>query len=388
MTATLKTKGERFYAVINYKDNGEYKQKWISLGLPVKNNKRRAEAMLDEIKREYEERYSTTSGDVLFTTYISKWLYNKKDLVELSTWEGYQIYAERHIIPYFEPKKLSIRDVRPHHIKEYYDYKYRDGRLDGKPGGLSIAALIKHSIVIKEVFNYAMLEDMVTRNPASGVKMPAKKTTQCQRVFLDENDANVVLKAFKGHPLEALVYITLYYGLRRSEIIGLRWRAVDFENNKITINHTVVKNRTIVRKDKTKSASSNRTFVLLDDVRRVLLERKKQQDREKEEYGDGYDNNDYIFTRGDGTLFRPDYVTRGFQRVLKNHGLQNMRFHDLRHSTATILYDKGWGLKDSQLWLGHSSVEITGDLYTHISAERKMRLASGLNSTLQLDDEK
>lgn len=384
MTAGLKEKNGRFYAVINYKDEGKYKQKWIALGLPVKNNKRKAEAMLVDIKKEYEDRYSMPIGDILFTSYIARWLYKKKDFVELSTWEGYQIYAEKHIIPYFEPKKLSVRDVKPQHIKEYYEYKYRNGRLDGKPGGLSIQAIIKHAIVLKEVFNEAVMDEAVLKNPAIGVKLPAKRTTSVERVFLTEGNANEVLRAFDGHPLEALVYITLYYGLRRSEILGLRWSAVDFDRNTITINHTVVKNRTIVCKDRTKTESSKRTFVLLDDVRKVLINRKAKQEKDKEEYGSGYINSDYIFTREDGTLFRPDYITRGFQRVLKKHGLPQMRFHDLRHSTASILYDKGWDLKDSQAWLGHSSVDVTGDIYTHISEERKMRMAGALNSTFKL----
>ena len=130
MTASLKVKNDKFYAVINYKAGSAYKQKWISLGLPAKNNKRRAEAMLEEIRLKFEEEYSTPGGDMLFVVYIRRWLEKKKPLIELSTWEGYQIYAERHIIPYFEPMGLTLREVKPHHIKQYYDYKFVNGRLD------------------------------------------------------------------------------------------------------------------------------------------------------------------------------------------------------------------------------------------------------------------
>ena len=130
MTGSLKVKNERYYAVINYKEGSQYKQKWIALGLAVKNNKRKAEAKLSEIIAKFEEAYSSPNGDISFTTYIKQWLIKKQCLIEQTTWEGYKIYAERHIIPYFEPKHLTLRDVKPQHIKEYYEYKYMSGRLD------------------------------------------------------------------------------------------------------------------------------------------------------------------------------------------------------------------------------------------------------------------
>lgn len=384
MTATLKIKNDRYYAVINYKDGSEYKQKWIALGIPTKNNKRKAEAMLGEIKKKFEEQYSTPAGDMLFVIYIKQWLDRKKPLIQMSTWEGYETYATRHIIPYFEPLKLSLRDLRPQHFKDYYEFKYTQGRLDGKPGGLSIASIKKHSLVIKEALADALVNEYIVRNPAEGVKLPAKEVVARERVFLDAEQANSMLQAFKDHPLQALVYVTLYYGLRRSEVLGLRWSAVDFERGTLTINHTVVKNKTIVMKDTTKTQSSHHTYVLIDDVREVLLAQRARQERNRENFGSLYKESDYIFTWDDGTLFRPDYVTRGFQRVLRANDIPVMRFHDLRHSTASILYDKGWDLKDAQSWLRHSSVEMTGDIYTHITEARKAKMAEQLNATFSL----
>lgn len=386
MTANLKIKNDRYYAVINYKEGNEYKQKWIALGLPTKNNKRKAEAMLDEVKKKFEEQYSTPAGDILFVIYMKQWLEKKKPLIQLSTWEGYEIYVTRHIIPYFEPLKLSLRDLRPHHIKDYYEFKYTRGRMDGKEGGLSIPSIKKHALVLRESLNDALVSEYILRNPAEGVRLPAKDIPKREKVFLDAEQANRMLQAFKEHPLQALVYVTLYYGLRRSEVLGLRWSAVDFEKGTLTINHTVVKNRTIVRKDTTKTQSSHHTYALIDDVREALLAQRERQTTNRKELGVAYRESDYIFTWEDGTLYRPDYVTRGFQRVLKAHGLPMMRFHDLRHSTASILYDKGWDLKDSQSWLRHSSVEMTGDIYTHITEARKAKMATELNSTFTIGD--
>lgn len=163
--------------------------------------------MLDEIKRKFEEQYSTPAGDMLFVIYIKQWLEKKKPLIQMSTWEGYEIYVTRHIVPYFEPLKLSLRDIRPQHIKDYYEFKYTKGRLDGKEGGLSIASIKKHALVIKEALTDALVGEYITRNPAEGVKLPAKETTTREKVFLDAEQANLMLKAFKGHPLQALVYV-------------------------------------------------------------------------------------------------------------------------------------------------------------------------------------
>jgi integrase len=213
------------------------------------------------------------------------------------------------------------------------------------------------------------------------VSLPEKYTPEVKSVFLTGEEANRLLQAFVGHELQAMVYVTLYYGLRRSEALGLRWQAVDFENNTITINHTVVKNLTIEYKDSTKSKKSMHTFPLLDDVKNLLLKLKKQQDENRRTFKKAYNETDYIFKYADGSLYRPDCVTRSFQRVLKNHGLPRMRYHDLRHSTASILHDKNWDLKDIQDWLRHADIETTGNIYTHISSQRKQATARDLEKT-------
>ena len=135
--------------------------------------------------------------------------------------------------------------------------------------------------------------------------------------------------------------------------MGLRWSSVDFEENTLKIEHTVVRMLSVEYKDGTKSKTSMRTFPLLADVRELLLKLKNIQIQNRTIFGNTYYKSDYIFKWQDGRLYRPDYVTRSFQRVLKRHGLRIIRFHDLRHSTASILYDKGWDLKDIQEWLGH-----------------------------------
>ena len=203
-------------------------------------------------------------------------------------------------------------------------------------------------------------------------------------MFLDSKEANEVLKLFRGHHLQPLIYMTLYYGLRRSEVLGLKWSAIDLENDTVEIKHTVVKNVTIVAKDKTKTAAGRRKYILLPEIKKVLIELKDTIKINKKTFGNTYAKTDYVFTWQDGKPYRPDYITKEFQKVLARNNFPKMRFHDLRHSCASILYDKGWELKDIQTWLGHADIETTANVYTHISNTRKNNMAKNIENTFSL----
>jgi integrase len=159
---------------------------------------------------------------------------------------------------------------------------------------------------------------------------------------------------------------------------------VDFENDTLSINSTVVKHKTIVEKDRTKSKKSKATFALLPEVKLLLLDIGAKKKQYEKQFGKCYVKTDYVFTWQDGHKIRPDYVTSRFQKVLKNKGLSRMRFHDLRHSCSSILYDKGWNVKDIQEWLRHSKLETTMNIYTHISEQRRKILAKDLENTFYI----
>ena len=392
MTGSLRIQNGVYQAVIRYKDkDGKKRSISRSTGYEERGNKKKAEAKLNEFiehLRHLEEGYvpdkPANDGRVLFVDAVNQWLVNKKDTVDKSTYEGHTIYVNKHILPYFEQLNLYVDEVTPHDIKKYYDHKYKKGRRDGKSGGLSIASLKKHGSILRQIFDEAFINDPAKKNPARGVKLPARDTQKTECVFLTRDEANIMLQAFDGHELEALVYITLYYGLRRSEALGLRWSAIDFDKGKIVINHTVVKNLSVEYKNKTKTDSSKRTLDLLDDVRDVLLKLKDRQAENRKMFKREYKNSDYIFKNIDGGLFRPDSLTRSFQRVLKRQGLAQMRFHDLRHSTASIMYDMGCDVKEIQYWLGHANIETTLQIYTHISKLREKATATNLNGIFKL----
>ena len=319
----------------------------------------------------------------MFTDYLQQWFEKKKNKVELTTWEGYRSSTINHLIPYFEKLNLKSNQLKPKHFVDYYDYKSSKGRLDGKNGGLSTKSIKEHSVVIKNALNNAVIEELINKNPALHVPLPKNKEKK-QQLFLNATQANKLLELFKNHQLQPLIYLTLYYGLRRGEVLGLKWSAIDFKNNKVKINHTVVKHTTVIAKDKTKTEVSKREYILLPEIKAVLLNLQKETKMNRKVFGKDYQNNDYVFTWPDGRLYRPDYITSTFQKVLAKNNFPKMRFHDLRHSCASILYDKGWELKDIQTWLGHADIETTANIYTHISKSRKEFMAKDLEHTFAM----
>lgn len=387
MTGSIQIKRDIYQCVLNYKDSqGHYRQKWFTTNLPVKGNKRKAEAMLAKLMEEYNEGSFTDTAETEFCEYLTRWVEAKKNTIEISTWENYDMSLRKHIIPYFKPLKLKLRDLKCSYFIEYNQYQFTHGRLNGE-GGLSVKTIKTHTVVMKSALSEAKMKGIIKDNPAY-VPLPKKESTQAEDLnkanFLTVKEANALIKMFDGNRIQPLVYITLYYGLRRSEVLGLKWDAIDFDNNRISIKSTVVRNYTLVRKDKTKSNSSRRSFELIPDVKQMLIKIKAQQSEYRKTFGNTYFESDYVFTWEDGHLYQPDYVTHMFEKQVKKSGIPHIRFHDLRHSCASILYELGWHLKDIQEWLGHSDIKITGNIYTHIDNLRQQNMSKGLNNLFQL----
>lgn len=174
MTGSLQEKRGIYQCVLNYKDKeGKRKQKWISTNLPVKGNKRKAEKMLNDLISQYSEADLLPKGEnIKFTDYAQKWLERKRGTIEQCTWDGYYNSVMKHVVPYFGKLALNIQDVKPIHISEYYNYKFRNGKCNNS-GGLSICSLKAHRFVLKCIFNSALLVDeIIKKNPAVNIPLP------------------------------------------------------------------------------------------------------------------------------------------------------------------------------------------------------------------------
>ena len=224
-------KNNKYYVYVRI--NG--KQKAIPTGIEaVRGNKRKAEAKMIEILAELDDN-PQMYDKILFMDYAAKWLQHIKNQLDGNTHSGYKQYLEKHIIPYFKPLKLCLVNVKTSDIEGYYNYKATAGRLDGKEGGLSKATLKRHGVVLNSIFKQALHDNLIRRNPCEFAAMPKiQKQNKEVNVYTIEQ-CKKLLEVTKGEIFHDMVYITFMYGLRREEIMGLRWRDVDFKQNSLTI---------------------------------------------------------------------------------------------------------------------------------------------------------
>ena len=365
VTASLQIRNGIYQAVLSYKKNEKWETKWKSTGIKaIKGNKKKAENKKEEIRKKFQEEINSDNidnEDILFIDYMKKWLKMISSSVEPTTLTGYQGVINGRMTDYFKNTKITLQNIKPKHIQEFYQYLLDEG-LCGNT--------VKHYHAnIRKALQYAMKTDIILSNPADKVDLP--KIEEYKPKFYTSDEVKILLNEVIGTKLEIPVMIDCFYGFRRSEVIGLKWSAVDFENDTITIDHTITQsNGKLIIRDKTKTKSSKRTLPLEPIVKSFLIELKEKQEKNKELCGDSYNKDylEYICVDNCGNIIRPDYVTETFLKLLKRKNLKIIRFHDLRHTCASILLKNGANMKEIQVWLGHSNYNTTANLYAHLDS--------------------
>ena len=360
-----------YYAIVSYYVDGRRKQKSVSTGLPVKGNKRRALEFLENLKRTYETKESMENMDgsrLLMTDYMDEWLKIVKPLVERATYKSYDNMVSARIRPHFEKLNLLLTEVEPKHIKMLYDEILEQG--------YTTNTVIHYHAVLHQALAYAVKNDYILSNPADRVKRPKKNKHISS--FYTKEEILTLLDIAKDDPIYIPIVLSAYYGFRRSETLGMRWSAIDFENKTITVNHKVTEltenGKTIVyAEDKLKTKSSYRTLPLIPVVEEKLLEHKSKLERNQKLFGNSYCKEyiDYVCVDEMGKLFRPNFVSDHFGWLLKKYGLKKLTFKELRHSCASMLVAEGIPMKSIQEWLGHSNFSTTADIYSHIDYHAK-----------------
>lgn len=365
VTASLQIRNGIYQAVLSYKKNEKWETKWKSTGIKaIKGNKKKAETKKEEIRQKFQEEINSDNidnEDMLFIDYMKKWLKMISASVEPTTLNGYKGVINGRMTDYFQNKKITLQNIKPKHIQEFYQYLLDEG-LSGNT--------VKHYHAnIRKALQYAMKTDIILSNPADKVDLP--KIEEYKPKFYTSDEVKILLNEVIGTKLEIPVMIDCFYGFRRSEVIGLKWSAIDFENDTITIDHTITQsNGKLIIRDKTKTKSSKRTLPLEPIVKSFLIELKEKQGKNKELCGDSYNKDylEYICVDNCGNIIRPDYVTETFLKLLKRKNLKIIRFHDLRHTCASILLKNGANMKEIQAWLGHSNYNTTANLYAHLDS--------------------
>ena len=385
----LQIKKNRYYMVLNLKDKwGGRKTKWIPTGIAVggKRNLKAAEDMLLETRYNYKEAEDSEKTVVssqivpqmLFSDYMEKWLGFIKNSVEENTYAGYELTVKNRISPYFKKIGVTLAELTSLAIEGFYEYCFNTLKVKG------VTIQHYHGLMHKAL-KYAVRHNLIAANPMDRVERP--KAQKFVGSFYSVAELEALFEAAKGDPLEFPILMAAFYGLRRSEIVGLKWKSVDFENNIITINHTVLQAKCdgelkLLYKDRTKNMSSCRSMPLVPQYRELLLKLKEQQKQNRKLCGNSYIDSDYICVNPMGGLYTPNYITQHFSLLLKKHNLRHIRFHDLRHTCASLLLKNGISMREIQEWLGHSDIQTTANIYGHLDSARKQSLADKLTQCL------
>lgn len=376
----LQQKKNLFYIVLDYQDaSGKRRQKWLPTGLPVKGNKKKAEVMLADARVEFAiPGTKPENGETLFSDYLLDWLEIAKPTVALTTHASYCQMTKGVIVPYFSERNITLTGLKPQDIQKFYTEQLKR---------VKASSVIHYHAIIHRALKYAVKIDVLIANPADKIERP--KMERFKASFYDSKEMEQLFESSKGTYLEIPILLGAFYGLRRSEVVGLRWEAVDFKRDTLTISHTVTSftldgKRHTVAKDTTKTKSSMRTLPLVPAIREKLLAVKAQQQTYIELCGSGYDKQylGYICVNPMGGLITPSYITQSFPELLKKNNLRRIRFHDLRHSCASLLLANGVPMKQIQEWLGHSDFSTTANIYAHLDYNSKLDSAQAMQQGL------
>lgn len=387
VTCSLQTKKDYYYAVLNYKDKetGKFKTKWLSTKLRVKGNLKKAERMAEDFRRDFEKSLNadtfviSSASHILFSNYMKEWLDTIQHNVEENTFAGYSLMINNKIIPFFESLSLTLAELKPLHIQNFYNSLYDNGSKANN--------VLHYHTIIKQALKYAVNMELITANPADKVKRPKKE--QFIGAFYSKEEVEKLFEVSKNDPLEVPILVSAYYGLRKSELLGLTWDAIDFNNKVITIKRTVLEvylngKREIITKERTKNKSSYRTLPLVPVIENTLLKLKSEQEENKKLYKSNYSNkwDNFVFVTPLGEILKPGYLTQHFNILQEKHNLRHIRWHDLRHTSASLLLANGGSIKEIQEWLGHSSYSTTANIYAHLESDRKINCANIMNTVL------
>lgn len=383
ITGSIQPKNGKWQMVINMPmSNGKTKQKWRSTGLPVKGNKRKAQNMLDKQLAELNK-YDVPYNEITVAEYFVDWLKAIKIEVKPNTYRNYCGNMNNHIIPYFREKGIKLQDLKPYDIEEYYKHKERTNSRCDAEGKISNSTIKHHHQNISKALSDALRKDLIRFNPAMSVKPP--KCEKYNANYLNTEETEKLIDYFKDSVISVPVTLCAFYGLRRSEALGIKWQNVDFEKREFTICETLQQHVGGNYTDTPKTQKSYRTLPLTESMCVFLSEHKKHQEECKRELGERYINEDnYVCTHQNGRIITPNYLSKKFHAGIVKGGFPAIRLHDLRHSVATNAIGRGVPITNVSALLGHSNISTTLDIYSHATKTWREDVANTLESMINI----
>lgn len=293
--------------------------------------------------------------------YLEGWIEDVRPRVSGKTWERYAELVRSHIIPAVGRHRLQ--KLRPTDIQSFYTEAGKTGRKDGK-GGLSPQTVVHIHRLLGKALRDAVRKDLLQRSPVERVDPPRVERQEMK--VLNPEQINKLVKAAEGTVFHIPVVLAVYTGMRRGEILGLKWSDISLQGRMLSVRRTLEQTESGLRLKEPKSAKSRRLVVLSSRLVEILQKHQKEQQKLKDLIGRDYNDADLVCAREGGSFIEPDYISDNFRSVVKRAGLPYIRFHDLRHTHATLLLGQGIHPKIVSERLGHSTISITLDTYSHV----------------------
>jgi len=358
-----------------------------------RGTERQAHRMHTDLQYARDHGMSVQPSRLTVSEYLEQWLNDYARLhVSPRTLQGYRDMVKLHIGP--ELGKIKLSKLRPAHLQRYYSNRLDSGRKKPKVRqvteedgttteevvkGLSPQTVQHHHRLLYEALSTAVKWGLLHVNPADAVTAP--KVRRKEPTVLTEEQTEMLLTAARGSRVYLPVVLAVGSGLRRGELLALRWSDIDLETGKVTVLRTLSETREdgLTFKEP-KSATSRRVVTLPAFAVEALKEHKKAQAAHRLQVGPGYKDHDLVMPNEDGSPWAPNLLTGAFGDLIKKLDLPRVRFHDLRHGHITHLLLRGVPLKVASARAGHSGIAITADLYGHLLPGADEEAASRLDS--------
>jgi integrase len=371
--------------------NGEgsvYKQRnglWAA-SITIEGGKRKY--FYGKMRKEVQEKLATAvqqqKQGILVATpqqtvgqFLTDWLENThKQSVRPRTYERYEEAIRLHLVPVLG--KHQLQKLSAQHVQAFYARKLKEG--------LSPSTVIYYHSVLHNALNTAVKWGLVARNVCDLVTPPRKARFEIQPFTAEQ--VQRFLAAIRGHKWEALFTLALATGMRQGELLGLKWQDINFSTGTLQVHRNLTRvppgasGKREFRETEPKTEKSRRSITIASIALEALRQHRVRQLEIKLRAGPLWEDHDYVFCTLAGTHLRPSHVVDEFKKLLKKGGLPDIRFHDLRHSAATLLLSLGVHAKVVQEMLGHTQISMTMDIYSHVLPSMQQDAVSRLNELL------
>lgn len=366
--------------MIQAKENGKTKAVWRALGLPEGASQTQVNKAFRRVVSAYEEEYNKRlarggkpDADIPIFSFLCSYLEKVKPRLQISTYENYHKMVYGKMKKYFNAHpKLTVESITPKDIEAFYQWLEKEGLKSG--------SVIHYHTLLHSAFRQAFKDELLDANPFDRVERPKK--SDFQGAHYSEDELVALFELCRSDPIWPCIVLAGGMGLRRSEALGVRWSRIDMENRTVLLDTKIIETKgngkaELHAIEEMKNKSSRRTLPIPDPVFEMLETVKAKQEINRKLFRGSYNRkwDDYVCTDELGNLLRPSFVTDHYRFLLVKLGMRRIRFHDLRHTFASVLLNKEVPLINVSNFLGHSTINTTANIYAHLDKSAKQSSA-------------